>query len=52
MNFEQQQYTANEDDGRLEPVLFLSNPPSSDMTVQVHITGGSASGVSIIGKNN
>ena len=44
VSFEQPTYTVNEDDGRVEPVLVLSNPSSSVITVQVFSTNGSATG--------
>ena len=44
VSFEQQVYYANEVDGKVEPVLVLSNPSSSAITVQVSNTDGSATG--------
>ena len=44
VRFEQPTYTVNETDGRVEPVLVLSNPSSSVITVQVFSTDGSATG--------
>ena len=44
MKFEQRTYIVDEDDGKVEPVLVLSNPSSSIFTVQVFSTGGSATG--------
>ena len=44
VKFEQQTYTVNEDDIKIEPVLVLSNPSSSVITVQVSSTDGSAAG--------
>ena len=44
ISFEQLTYTVNETDGRVEPVLVLSNPSSSVITVQVFSTDGSATG--------
>ena len=44
VRFEQQTYTVNEADERVEPVLVLSNPSSSVITVQVFSTDGSATG--------
>ena len=44
VSFEQSTYTVIEDDGRVEPVLVLSNPSSSVITVQVFSTDGSATG--------
>ena len=44
VSFEQLSYTVNEADGRVEPVLVLSNPSSSVITVQVFSIDGSATG--------
>ena len=44
INFMQQAYNVNEADGKVEPVLVLSNPSSTDLTVQVFSTDGSATG--------
>ena len=44
INFIQQEYSVNEADKRVEPVLVLSNPSSSVITVQVFSTDGSATG--------
>ena len=44
VNFEQSTYNVNEDDGPAQPVLLLSNPSSTDITVQVFNTNGSATG--------
>ena len=44
VNFEQQTYNVNEDDGKVEPVLILSNPSSTAITVEVFSTDGSATG--------
>ena len=44
VNFNQQVYTVSEAGGRIEPVLVLSNPSSSVITVQVSGTDGSATG--------
>ena len=44
VRFEQQTYTVNEADERVEPVLVLSNPSSSVITVQVFSIDGSATG--------
>jgi len=37
-------YSVDEDDGPAQPVLVLSNPSSSDITVEVFNTDGSATG--------
>ena len=37
-------YVVDEDDGPAQPVLVLSNPSSTDITVQVFNTDGSATG--------
>jgi len=42
--FEQPTYSVDEDDGPAQPVLVLSNPSSTDVTVQVFNTDGSATG--------
>ena len=44
INFEHQTYNVNEDDIKIKPVLVLSNPSSSVITVQVSSTDGSATG--------
>ena len=44
ISFGQQTYSANEDDEKVEPVLVLSNPSSSVITLQVIDTRGSATG--------
>ena len=44
ISFEQPAYTVNEADGKVEPVLVLSNPSSSVITVQVFSIDGSALG--------
>ena len=42
--FNQSKYSVNEDGGPAQPVLVLSNPSSTDITVQVTNTDGSATG--------
>ena len=42
--FSQSAYSVNEDSGQAQPVLVLSNPSSTDITVQVSTTNGSATG--------
>ena len=42
--FSQTTYSVDEDDGPAQPVLVLSNPSSTDITVQVTNTDGSATG--------
>ena len=44
VNFNQSTYNADEDDGPAQPVLVLSNPSSTDITVNVFSTDGSATG--------
>ena len=44
MSFEQQVYTVNETDGNVQLVLVLSNPSSTNITVVLFSTGGSATG--------
>ena len=42
--FNQSLYNVNEDAGPAQPVLVLTNPSSSDITVQVITEDGSATG--------
>ena len=42
--FNQSVYSVNEDAGLVQPVLVISNPSSTDITVQVINTDGSATG--------
>ena len=42
VSFEQSTYSVNEDGGSVQPVLVLSNPSSTDITVQVKDPLGSA----------
>ena len=42
--FSQTTYNVNEDAGPVQPTLILSNPSSTDITVQVTSGGGSATG--------
>ena len=42
--FNQTTYSVNENAGPAQPVLVLSNPSSTDITVQVFNTDGSATG--------
>ena len=42
--FNQSMYSVNEDAGPAQPVLVISNPSSTDITVQVTNTDGSATG--------
>ena len=44
ISFNQSVYSVNEPDGPAQPVLVLSNPSSTDITVTVSNTGGSATG--------
>ena len=44
VNFDQTVYNVDEDDGSAQPVLVLSNPSSTDITVVVFNTDGSATG--------
>ena len=44
VNFDQTVYNVDEDDGSAQPVLVLSNPSSTDITVVVFSTDGSATG--------
>ena len=42
ITFNQSMYNVNEDDGPAQPVLVLSNPSSTDITVQVRDTENTA----------
>ena len=42
--FNQSVYSVDEDTGVTQPVLVLSNPASTDITVEVYNTDGSATG--------
>ena len=42
--FTQTVYYVNEDAGPVQPILVLSNPSSTDITVEVFNTDGSATG--------
>ena len=42
VSFSQLTYSVDEDDGPAQPVLVLSNPSSTDITVQVRDTGNTA----------
>ena len=44
ISFSQSMYSVNENEGPVEPVLVLSNPSSSDITVRVTDRGGTATG--------
>ena len=44
VNFGQSTYSYDEDAGPAQPVLVLSNPSSTDITVQVLSTDGTATG--------
>ena len=44
VSFNQSVYSVNEPYGPAQPVLVLSNPLSTDITVTVSSTGGSATG--------
>ena len=44
MRFSQTTYIVNENDGPVQPRLVLSNPSSTDITVEVTSSGGSATG--------
>ena len=47
VGFNQSEYSVDEDDGLAIVVLILSNPLSTDITVLVEDTNGSATGISI-----
>ena len=44
IDFNQSKYNVDEDDGPAQPVLVLSNPSSTDITISVFSTDGSATG--------
>ncbi|XP_065905004.1 uncharacterized protein [Dysidea avara] len=44
VNFNQSTYNVDESDGPAQPVLVLSNPSSTDITISVFSTDGSATG--------
>jgi len=44
VSFNQSTYSVNEDDGPAQPVLVLSNPSTTDITVQVSTSDGTATG--------
>ena len=45
MNFSHSAYSINEDSGPLQPVLVLSNPSSTNITVEVFNTNITALGM-------
>ena len=47
VSFSQVTYFINESDGRLQPMLFFSNPSSIDITLQVKDTSNTATGMSV-----
>jgi len=44
ISFDHPRYVVDEDDGPAQPVLVLSNPSSTDITVEVSDTQNTASG--------
>ena len=44
ISFSQPMYSVNENEGSVQPVLVLSNPSSTNVTVQVTDEGGTATG--------
>ena len=44
VSFSQSTYSVNEDDGSVQPVLVLSTPSSTDITVQVRDDSNTATG--------
>ena len=44
IDFNQSTYNVDEDDGPAQPVLVLSNPSSTDITISLFSTDGSATG--------
>ena len=47
MGFNQSEYSVDEDDGLVTVVLILSNPLSTNITVLVKDSDGSATGINI-----
>ena len=48
MNFDQSTYAINEDKGSVQLLLGLSNPSTTDITVRVFSSDGSATGKDFI----
>ena len=48
VSFAQSTYSFNEDAGPVQPVLVLSNPSTTDITVQVSTSDGNATGKIIV----
>ena len=48
MRFITSKYKIKENDGPAQPVLVLSNPSSTDITISVFSTDGSATGKDIL----
>jgi len=46
--FDQSTYSVDEDDGPAQPVLVLSNSLSTDITISVFSTDGSATGKNML----
>ena len=44
VSFNQSMYTVIENEGQVQPVIVLSNPSSTDVTIQVTDGGGTATG--------
>ena len=44
MKYIKSKYKVNENDGQAQPVLVLSNPSSTDITISVFSTDGLATG--------
>ena len=44
VSFNQSVYSVNENEGPVEPVIVLSNPSSTDVTVQIRERSGNATG--------
>ena len=44
VSFNESAYSVNENEGPVQPVLVLSNPSSTDVTVEVTDRGGTATG--------
>ena len=48
VNFSESNYVVGENEGRVEPMLILSNPSSTDITIRVDTTDREAIGETMI----
>jgi len=51
VNFSQSNYSANENDELVQPMLVLSNPSSSDIIIRVDTIDREANGETLSGHN-